>query len=107
MARIYIEEKPSASASPGPGDTVNHVVDPESALHGADYVEARGTLVPSTEYFSRAVDIAQEQGELSGELLAMVRLHFKVYFACGSDYPLLIILAGCGGFHEPRQCLLL
>lgn len=74
LARIHIEEKASASAaaSPGRGDSVNHIIDPESHLHGADYVEARGTLVPSTEYYSRAVDIAEEQGELSGELLSLV-----------------------------------
>lgn len=41
-------------------------------LHNANYVEARGILVPSTEYFSSAVKAAERKGQLSGELLALV-----------------------------------
>lgn len=47
-------------------------MDDESVLHGADYVEARGTLQPSTEYLSRAVRAAEKKNELTGELLVLV-----------------------------------
>lgn len=47
-------------------------MDDENVLHGADYVEARGTLQPSTEYFSRAVRAAEKKHELTGELLVLV-----------------------------------
>lgn len=44
----------------------------EARRHTANYVEARGMLVPATDYFRRAVSIAQSQGRLTGDLLAMV-----------------------------------
>ncbi|KAL2218768.1 hypothetical protein M432DRAFT_676219 [Thermoascus aurantiacus ATCC 26904] len=43
----------------------------DNPLHSADYVEARGTLLPSTEYFSRAVTAAEKKNELTGELLVL------------------------------------
>lgn len=46
----------------------------EARLHTADYVEARGMLLPAADYFERAVRAAEVQGQLSGDLLAMVRV---------------------------------
>lgn len=50
----------------------------EDRLHTADYVEARGVLLPATEYLKRAVDSAQVQGILTGQLLATVRHNLHV-----------------------------
>lgn len=44
----------------------------------ADYVEARGFLQPSTEYFARAVAVALSADIRSGELLATVSIHLPV-----------------------------
>lgn len=46
----------------------------EARLHTADYVEARGILLPATEYFSKAVESAEEQGIIDGPLLARVSI---------------------------------
>jgi len=43
----------------------------DARLHTADYVEARGLLLPSTEYFVRAVEVADSRREVTGELLAL------------------------------------
>ena len=43
-------------------------------LHTADYVEARDMLLPAADYLARAVRAAEEQGQLSGALLAVVRV---------------------------------
>ena len=45
----------------------------EQRLHTADYVEARGILLPATEYLQRAVDAARSQGNVTGSLLSTVR----------------------------------
>ena len=45
----------------------------EQRLHTADYVEARGILLPATEYLQRAVDAARSQGNVTGFLLSTVR----------------------------------
>ncbi|ORY19480.1 hypothetical protein BCR34DRAFT_595437 [Clohesyomyces aquaticus] len=45
-------------------------IEAEDRLHAADYVEARGILLPATEYLKRAVDAARAHGTLSGALLA-------------------------------------
>ena len=42
----------------------------ESPLH----VEARGTLQPAVDFYTRAVDAAERQGKLTGNILASVRL---------------------------------
>lgn len=55
----------------------------DNPLHSADYVEARGTLLPSTEYFSRVVTAAEKKHELTGELLVLVS-HVNCYFIHGS-----------------------
>jgi hypothetical protein len=50
-------------------------------LNTADYVEARGYLVPSTEFFSRAVGTAEEDNTVTGSLLASVRIMFDLWNA--------------------------
>jgi hypothetical protein len=44
----------------------------EQVLQTADYVEARGILLPAIEYLSRAADLARAQGSVTGVLLATV-----------------------------------
>ena len=44
----------------------------EVRLHTADYVEARGLLIPSSEYLQRAVAEASAQNILTGNLLITV-----------------------------------
>ncbi|KAL2357713.1 hypothetical protein BJ546DRAFT_323740 [Cryomyces antarcticus] len=45
-------------------------IEAEARLHTADYVEARGILLPATEYLNKAVEAAQAQNMLTGDLLA-------------------------------------
>lgn len=42
-------------------------------MHLPDYVEARGVLLPATEYLRQAVTAATAQGALTGDLLITVR----------------------------------
>jgi hypothetical protein len=88
LARIHHEEgSPSSgrgSGRPGTGngasytssddarDTARATAEADARIHTADYVEARGILLPSTEYFTRAVSVAERRGILTGDLLALV-----------------------------------
>ncbi|GAD94358.1 predicted protein [Paecilomyces variotii No. 5] len=79
LAKIHSKEESPVSTMdwPRPASGEHHSsMDDESVLHGADYVEARGTLQPSTEYFSRAVRAAEKKNELTGELLALAAESF-------------------------------
>ncbi|KAF7502651.1 hypothetical protein GJ744_005405 [Endocarpon pusillum] len=49
--------------------------------HMANYVEARGTLVPATEYLTRAVNVAERNGVLRGQLLALAA---EAYMSLGN-----------------------
>ncbi|KAF2436514.1 hypothetical protein EJ08DRAFT_655504 [Tothia fuscella] len=51
------------------GDTTQANSEAEMRLHSPDYVEARGILLPAVEYLRRAVDEAQNQEALGGDLL--------------------------------------
>ncbi|KAI9751594.1 MAG: hypothetical protein M1835_001197 [Candelina submexicana] len=51
-------------------DIAEATTEANSRLHTADYVEARGLLLPSTEYFAKAVQAADTQGILTGDILA-------------------------------------
>ena len=53
-------------------DAARAAAEADARIHTADYVEARGILLPSTEYFTRAVAVAEQKGSLTGELLALV-----------------------------------
>lgn len=87
LAGIQSEEGNSSSGMYDycPRSTSNDFLDEEadytlatteanSRRHTADYVEARGTLIPATEYLTRAVNIAERDGVLQGQLLSLVRL---------------------------------
>jgi hypothetical protein len=90
LARIHRQEGSSSSGAssgrPGTGQSVAYTASDESRdaaqaaaeadarVHTADYVEARGILLPATEYFSRAVNMAERRGRLTGDLLATVSI---------------------------------
>ncbi|KAF2874814.1 hypothetical protein BDV95DRAFT_299434 [Massariosphaeria phaeospora] len=79
LARIHSAERSSSSS--GASQTVplsqseddqlaaSAAAEAEELLHTADYVEARGILLPAIEYLKRAVDAAQGQGKVTGGLL--------------------------------------
>ena len=46
----------------------------EARMHLPDYVEARGVLLPATEYLRQAITAATEQRILTADLLLVVRL---------------------------------
>ena len=48
------------------GDFARAVADADARLHTADYVEARGILLPAIEYLKKAVDAAETQSRLGG-----------------------------------------
>jgi len=52
--------------------TTRGLVEAEQRLHQAVYIEARGLLLPATDYLQRAVYVATEQGVITGHLLSMV-----------------------------------
>ncbi|OWY43582.1 proliferating cell nuclear antigen [Alternaria alternata] len=51
--------------------TTRGLVEAEQRLHQAIYIEARGLLLPATDYLQRAVYVATEQGVITGHLLSM------------------------------------
>jgi len=74
LERIQREEGSSTinSSSDEERDSSRTAREAEARLHTANYVEARGMLLPAADYFERAVRAAEVQGQLSGDLLAMV-----------------------------------
>jgi hypothetical protein len=52
------------------------MVEADTRAGTADYVEARGMLLPSTEYLQRAVVAAERTSTLTGELLSLVSFIF-------------------------------
>jgi len=90
LARIHREEGSSSSglSSVRPGtansasytssdearDAARAAAEADARIHTPDYVDARGILLPATEYFTRAVGVAERNNALTGELLALVRL---------------------------------
>ena len=95
LARIQIDEGSSSSCfsngqgRSAPGDAVDELVDTARAAseansqrHTAEYVEARGTLIPATEYLTSAVNVAEQQGVLDGQLLSLVSLNSEAEERC-------------------------
>ncbi|KAF2465045.1 uncharacterized protein BDR25DRAFT_295845 [Lindgomyces ingoldianus] len=80
LAKIHHNERGSSSSGASYGHPLSRseeerlaarsAIEAEDRLHAADYVEARGILLPATEYLKRAVDAARAQGRLNGVLLA-------------------------------------
>ena len=98
LARIHRTEGSSSSGSSGrprslsdrfsytsaeeARDAERAAVEADTRAHTADYVEARGILIPAVDYFTRAVNVAERDGRLSGELLSEVRIHLSQHHAC-------------------------
>jgi|SRR5579871_314188 len=93
LARISAEESSSSSSSAGttrrPNSDPTNVTrteevqrssrrtrdqDAETRLHSEEYVEARGLLLPATEYLTRAVDEGDRQGITDGSLFVTASL---------------------------------
>ena len=53
-------------------EATRQATEAEARLGLSDYVEARGILLPATEYLSRAVENAHQQSIISGDLLSLV-----------------------------------
>ncbi|CAO2656589.1 Nn.00g053920.m01.CDS01 [Neocucurbitaria sp. VM-36] len=74
LANVYRAERSSSSSEeygrPGQRSTDRAFVEAEGRLYTADYVEARGLLLPATEFLQRAVNAARAQGNVTGALLA-------------------------------------
>jgi len=78
LARIQCDEgSPSSGSSGGQAQEAVEIAraaaDATARRHTSNYVEARGTLIPATEYLTRAIHAAERQGILRGQLLSLVR----------------------------------
>ncbi|KAI9813062.1 MAG: hypothetical protein M1827_004282 [Pycnora praestabilis] len=80
LARIHRDEGSSSSSgsngrnrqysdSDDARDAARATAEATVRLGAADYVEARGILQPATEYLARAVQAAESQGIVTGQLL--------------------------------------
>jgi len=81
LANVSRAERGSSSDSaasvaiPWPDHETNSArafAEAEQRLYTADYVEARGILLPAIEYLQRAVDTAHAQSSVTGSLLSTV-----------------------------------
>lgn len=112
LARIHHNEGSSSSGESGgfgdhyhyhytardeARDTAREAREADARLHTADYVEARGILLPSTEYFARAIAAAGRSERVTGGLLSLVGALVDLVVCT------LIIGTGSGIFHESRQ----
>ncbi|KIW76659.1 hypothetical protein Z517_09103 [Fonsecaea pedrosoi CBS 271.37] len=68
-----LSERLSYSTAEESRDAERATAEADARAHTADYVEARGMLIPAVDYFSRAVNVAERDGEPTGELLSEVR----------------------------------
>ncbi|ETI20479.1 hypothetical protein G647_08516 [Cladophialophora carrionii CBS 160.54] len=91
LARIHRTEGSSSSGSSGrpqslsdrfayssseeARDAERATAEADARAHTADYVEARGMLIPAVDYFSRAIEVGERDGVLAGELLSEVRIY--------------------------------
>ncbi|KAF2806923.1 uncharacterized protein BDZ99DRAFT_393927 [Mytilinidion resinicola] len=64
-----ITSSPSLTRSEDERQAARAMAEAEERLHTADYVVARGLLLPATEYLGRAVDMALARGDQTGSLL--------------------------------------
>lgn len=63
----------SLASSDEEREAARQAVEADQRAGTADYVEARGILLPATEYLRRAVETAERTNQVSGDLLSMVR----------------------------------
>ncbi|MCJ1354650.1 MAG: hypothetical protein MMC33_004639 [Icmadophila ericetorum] len=69
LARIYRDQRSSSDETSLPSARTNSMND--SLVSSHDYVQARDLLRPSLESFDRAIEVADSNSELTGELLAL------------------------------------
>lgn len=67
-----MNDRVSYTSSQDAREAERAVIEADARAHTADYVEARGLLIPAVDYFSRAVATADGIGRLTGELLSEV-----------------------------------
>ncbi|KAF2682817.1 hypothetical protein K458DRAFT_341694 [Lentithecium fluviatile CBS 122367] len=72
---------PPLSSSEEQRRIVKATIEAEDRLHAAEYVEARGILLPAIEYLKHAVDAAISQDKLSGTLLSLAA---EAYMSLGN-----------------------
>jgi hypothetical protein len=65
-------QDPPPSSSEEQRRVIRATIEAEDRLHSAEYVEARGLLLPAVDYLKHAVEAAGSQDKLSGKLLSMV-----------------------------------
>jgi len=68
-----MSERISYSSVEEARDAERAISEADARAHTADYVEARGMLIPAVDYFVRAVELAERDSTLTGELLSEVR----------------------------------
>lgn len=61
----------SITSSEDTREAARQTIEANTRAGGPDYVEARGMLLPATEYLQRAVEAAQQQGRTEGHLLSL------------------------------------
>ncbi|KPI40810.1 uncharacterized protein AB675_10627 [Cyphellophora attinorum] len=61
----------SFTASEDAREFARQTIEANARAGGADYVEARGMLLPATEYLQRSVEAAERNGTLEGSLLSL------------------------------------
>lgn len=92
LAKIHHNEPDSSSSGASSGHPLSRSeeqrqvtraeVEANEQLHTSDYVEARGILLPATEYLKCAVDKARTQGVLTGYLLTQVCAFSLCFHTC-------------------------
>lgn len=65
---------PSFHSSEDARESIRQTIEADARAGCADYVEARGMLLPATEYFQRAIDAGERMGRQRGEVLSLVSL---------------------------------
>ena len=93
LSRVHVYDGTSSSSSGGngrvpitlsagsederPNGQSTGTSEAELRLHSADYVEARGILLPATDFLSQAVSAAEAQGSTTGDLLSLVGFYLE------------------------------
>ncbi|RVX65836.1 hypothetical protein B0A52_10293 [Exophiala mesophila] len=86
LARIHRLEGSSSSGSSGrpqslgerfpytsseeTRDAERATAEADARTHSPDYVEARGLLIPAVDHYARALELAESQGSVHGDILA-------------------------------------
>lgn len=92
LARIHRLEGSSSSGSSGrpqslgerfpytsseeTRDAERATTEADARTHSPDYVEARGMLIPAVDHYARALELAESQSSVDGDILAEVTESF-------------------------------